>query len=273
MKTVLVHVGNPDDLGERLELAFDLAERLQAHLVGLHTLTPAAMPAPAVGRGASAVVLAEHTERNRKLSAQLQERFRESARRRGLDCEWRAEEGEHLDVLAQHSNYADLMVAALPQRSTLEDHLVGPPIDRLALVASCPVLLVPTAYTAKTTAHRVLVAWKSSRACARALRDATPLLRLAGEITLLSVSEARSGHIGGLDIATVLARRGVRATIRQDFGKGGDVGAELLAHARAVDADLVVMGAYGHSRLRELVLGGATQRALNDSPVPLLMSH
>ncbi|MGE0152142.1 MAG: universal stress protein [Reyranellaceae bacterium] len=273
MKTVLFHVGDAADLETRLEVAFDLAERLQAHLVGLNTLTPASMPAPVIGRGASAVVLAERTERNRRLSAELEERFRGASHRRGLGCEWRAQEGEPLEVVAFHSRYADLVVAGLPRPNTLEEYLVGPPIDRLALVAACPVLLLPAAYGGKTVGRRVLVAWKSSRTCARTLREATPLLRLAEEVTLLTVSEPSLRHVGGLDIATVLARRGVTATIRQDFGKGGDAGAEVLAHARAVGADMVVMGAYGHSRLRELVLGGATQRALSDSPLPLLMSH
>jgi len=273
MKTLLVHIGDAADLGSRLELAFDLAERLKAHMVGLHTLTSASMPSAVVGRGASSVVLAEHTAHARKISAELQEKFTEACRRRGLSCEWRAEEGEPVDVLARHSSYADLVMAALPQRSGLEEYLVGPPIDRLALVSSCPALMVPTAYTQTTTAHRALVAWKSGRTCSRALRDALPLLRLAEEVTVLTVSEPDTRHIGGLDITVVLARNGVTATIRQDFGKGGDAGAELLAHAGAINADMLVMGAYGHSRLRELVLGGATQKALNDSTIPLLMSH
>ncbi len=273
MKTLLLHISGADDLGSRLEVAFDLAERLQAHLVGLQTLTPASMPTAIMGRGASAVLLAERTENNRKLSAALEERFREASRRRGLGCEWRAAEGEPLDVLALHSRYADLAIAALPQPQSLEEYLVGPPVDRLALVAACPTLLLPAAFAGKTAARRVLVAWKSSRTCARALRDATPLLKLAEEVTLLTIDEPGLDRLGGMDIATVLARRGVRATIRHDFGTGGNAGAELLAHAQAINADTIVMGAYGHSRLRELVLGGATQRALSHSPVPLLMAH
>lgn len=273
MKTLLLHIGEAADLGMRLEVAFDLAERLQAHLVGLHTLTPASMPTPVVGRGASTVVLAERTERNRKLSVQLQEAFREKSQRRGLSCEWRSEEGEPLEVLALHTRYADLALAALPKRGTLEEYLVGPAIDRLALVAACPVLMLPVAYAGTTTGRRVLVAWKSGPTCARALREATAILKLADEVTLLTISEPGVAHISGLDVAAVLTRRGIKATIRQDFDRGGDAGAEMLAHAQAINADLIVMGAYGHSRLRELVLGGATQRALNDSPIPLLMSH
>jgi nucleotide-binding universal stress UspA family protein len=274
MKNLLIHIVDASDFETRVELAFDLAERLGAHLVGLHTLTPPSMPEPVIGRGASAVLLAERTERNRKLSADLEARFREASRRRGLPCEWRAEEGEPAAVLALHSRYADLVIATLPQRATFEEFLIGPPIDRLALVVACPVLFVPTAFVQRQTAHRVVVGWKSGRSCARALRDSMPVLRLADEVTIITIRDVDADHLHGAEIATSLARHGVKATVRQDFdSRGGDAGAELLAHAATMNADLVVMGAYGHSRLRELVLGGATQKALNDARIPLLMSH
>lgn len=274
MKTLLMHVAGAADFDTRVELAFDLAERLQAHMVGLHTLTPAAMPAQIVGRGASAALLAERTAASRKLSTELEARFREASRRRGLSCEWRAEEGEPAEVLARHSCYADLVVATLPSADTFEDRLVGPPIDRLALIAACPVLFVPAAFAGRQTGRRIVVGWKSSRPCARALREALPLLRLAGEVTLVTVPEPDIEHLHGADIATVLARQGIKVTVRQDFaGDGADAGATLLAQAAALNADMMVMGAYGQSRLRELVLGGATRRALREAPIPLFMVH
>ncbi len=273
MKTLLMHVADAADFETRVELAFDLAERLQAHMVGLHTLTPASMPAQVVGRGASATLLVERTEANRRQSAELEARFREASRRRGLPCEWRAEEGEPAEVLARQSCYADLVVATLPPAASLEDRLVGPPIDRLALIAASPVLFIPAAYAGRQTGRRVVVGWKSSRPCARALREALPLLRLAGEVTLVTVHEPDIEHLHGADIATVLARQGVKVTVRQDIDTGGDAGAALLAQAAALKADMVVMGAYGHSRLRELMLGGATRRALREAAVPLFMVH
>jgi nucleotide-binding universal stress UspA family protein len=271
MKSLLVHIADRGDLDLVAEIGFDLARRLQAHLAGLHAQSSAAMPAAVVGRGASPVILAEQTETGRKLSQELADGFLEAGRRHGLACEWRIDEGDPLEVLAHQSCFSDLILSALQHSGRFEERLSGAPIGTLPMRAACPVLLVPSAYTGRTVGQRILIAWKCEQVCARALRDATPLLQLADEAVLLSIGGQDLGPLS--KVAAMLKRKNIKVRMRHEPEGDSDAGAEILAQAQAMDADMIVMGAYGHSRLRELVLGGATRRALNDSQIPLLMSH
>src|SRR5262249_16615355 len=149
--------------------------------------------------------------------------------------------------------------------------------ERLILGAGRPVLVVPYAGRFERIGERVLLAWNASREATRAANDALALLERATKVTVLSVNPRRgpTGHrdIPGADIALHLARHGVRceaSSITTD-----EVGLDdmLLSQAADSDADLIVMGGYGHSRLGELVLGGATRHILRQITVPVLMSH
>jgi len=145
----------------------------------------------------------------------------------------------------------------------------------LALGVGRPVLIVPRYGTFETVGERVLVAWNGSREATRAVHDALPLLKLASSVTVLSIDpEHDTGdRIPGADIALHLARHGVAAEGMSTVGLDISVGDLLLSRAADLGADLIVMGAYGHSRVRELVLGGATRHILQHMTVPVLMSH
>lgn len=146
------------------------------------------------------------------------------------------------------------------------------------LILSCgrPVLLVPYASNERSTGCRVLVAWDGSREATRAVHDALPFMRTAENTTILTVNgvhEFERARIPGADIATVLARHGVRVEVADiETGAGDSVG-EILLSVADNGADLLVMGAYGHARWRELVMGGATRTILRSMTVPVLMSH
>src|SRR5690606_4452572 len=140
-----------------------------------------------------------------------------------------------------------------------------------------PVLLVPYAGRFEAVGRRVLVAWDAGREAARAVRDALPLLKRAEHVEVVSFNPdrpgARHGPIPGADLAAYLARHDVKVHVSQQHGDDIEVGEQILSRAADLHSDLIVMGAYGHSRLRELALGGATRTLLASMTVPVLMSH
>ena len=138
-------------------------------------------------------------------------------------------------------------------------------------------LVVPYAFERRPVGRRVLVAWNASREAARAVSDALPLLKRAGQVDVVAFEPGKSGAAHGeepgADIALYLARHGVKVTVSRVDAPDLDVGNQLLSRAFDLSADLIVMGAWGHSRLRELVLGGVTRTVLESMTVPVLMAH
>jgi nucleotide-binding universal stress UspA family protein len=149
--------------------------------------------------------------------------------------------------------------------------------EQVALASGRPVLIVPYAGHFDNVGRRVLIAWNATREAARAVSDAMPLLTSAELVTVLTIDprEGPHGHgeLPGADIALHLARHGVKAQIERTVSAGMPVGEVLLSRVADLGADLIVMGAYGHSRAREVLLGGATRSVLRSMTVPVLMSH
>jgi nucleotide-binding universal stress UspA family protein len=142
--------------------------------------------------------------------------------------------------------------------------------------AGRPVLLIPYAGTFERCGESVLISWNASREAARAVADALPLLKRAREVNIVSFNPAEGGDWGeipGADIGLWLARHDVRVTVHQCRSKEIDIGNQLLSRAADFGSDLIVMGAYGHSRAYELMLGGVTRTLLRSMTVPVLMSH
>jgi nucleotide-binding universal stress UspA family protein len=138
-----------------------------------------------------------------------------------------------------------------------------------------PVLIVPYIQKAGFSVKRVLICWDGSRASARAVADSLPLIARADNVQVLTVVTGKfdENDVAGADIAEHLARYKLRVELARLPAPDIDVPSAILSHAADVDADLIVMGAYGHSRLRDFVLGGATRGMLQSMTVPTLMSH
>lgn len=138
-------------------------------------------------------------------------------------------------------------------------------------------LIVPYAGRFDNVGRRIVIAWSSTREAARAVSDAMPFLESADLVNVLTIDprEGPDGHgeLPGADIAVHLARHGVKAQIERTVSAGLPVGEVLLSRIADLGADLLVMGAYGHSRVRELLLGGATRSVLRSMTLPVLMSH
>ena len=275
-KTILVHLDVGARTGARLDLACRLAGRFDAHLVGVHALTEIRLPGYAAVMTGQSDQLAEFQAH---AAAELRERsealFRKRVEAAGLTkTEYRASRADALAAVPLHARYADLVVAGQPDArdaSGVEPDFV----ERLLLAAGRPVLVVPYAGSFGDAGKRVLVAWNASREATRALTDSIPLLREAEAVHVIAFDPAAAPHgeVPGADIGLYLARHGIKVTVSQQTAPDVDVGNQLLSRAADIAADLIVMGAWGHSRLQELVMGGVTQTILRSMTVPVLMSH
>lgn len=281
-KDILVALDSGSPARARIELAAALAARFDAHLIGLQTsVAPAAPP----GRGYFEYfdqsllepLYREFAARMRADAERTRQSFEQIARRQSVSAEWRSAGGYPSAAAALHGRYVDLIVVGQPDPDDTEAALFRPLPEEVALAVGRPVLVVPYAGSWSEIGRRVLVAWDASREATRALNDAMPLLAGADAVTVLSIdpSDGPAGHgdIPGADIGLHLARHGVKATTETTVSAGIGIGNTLLSRASDLAADLLVMGAYGHSRARELLLGGATRTVLDSMTVPVLMAH
>lgn len=196
--------------------------------------------------------------------------FLDRCKRTGVRFEWRGKVGSPIDSVSIIGRSADLLVMGQPdpdQASPATDVLYG-----LILAAGRPVLILPHVGDFQHFGKRILLAWNGSREATRATYDALPLLKRAETVTVFSVDPPEGQRIAGTDITTHLARHGVNATTANTVAEDTGVG-DVILSAVARSADMLVMGAWGHSRLRELVFGGATRQVLRKMTVPILMSH
>jgi nucleotide-binding universal stress UspA family protein len=269
-KTILVHVDARPRCAERIALAFTLASRFDAHLIALCALERSRIPSYALAEAGEVLLEIERRRRAETVRAAEAE-FRAAERRAGGKAEWRVSNDDPAAALGVSARYADLVIAGQPEP---EDPFGQAFAGELVLGAGRPVLFVPYAGRFPDAGKRVLVAWNASREAARAVRDALPLLARADAVQVVAFEPGgEHGETPGADIALYLARHGVRATAARDVAPGLDIGSRILSRAADAAADLIVMGAYGHSRLRELALGGATRTLLEAMTVPVLMAH
>jgi nucleotide-binding universal stress UspA family protein len=271
MKTILVHLAYDDGRSRRLGTALSLALAHRAHLIGLFTRSPYVTPPAIVGRGASSAFLRELEAGLRDQEQQLRAEFDEAVSKVAVSAEWLHHDGEVMQGLAYNSYVADLLIVSQTPPETVEDIVTGNRPDHVMLESGCPVLVVPHGNGETEAGRRVLISWTRTREASRTVRSAIPILRRAASVTILTCRATRARP--GEAIKAYLARHDVRAEIRVDFGDNDEVGEIVLAHANEMSADLIVMGAYGHSRLREMILGGTTQHVLSRSVIPVLMSH
>lgn len=273
MKSLLVHLDGTAQGAQRLRVAGELARRFGAHVTALFATTPPllAIPYGDAGGAAIAQVLFElqATWRDRAFSA-----F--EAAGLGADATW-AELGPTAAMpgVAGQALYADLTVLGQFDADA-HDHVLPSDFVSSVLIASGrPALVLPSAVPVGEVGRKVLVAWKPTPSSARALAAALPLLRLAQEVTVLAYGPEPADVQGvPLDVARYLRLQGVHARLqRYDEDPRSDLGELLLSQAADAGADLLVMGCYGHSRARELVLGGATRTVLASMTLPVLMSH
>lgn len=273
-KTILVHIDNGKRCTARLDIALRLAKRFDAHLVGLHALTVAPIPAYAVAEGGHTVIeLAK--QRAIEVAKEAEKAFRSTVQKAGLpNAEWRASPNDAVGAVTLHARYADLVVIGQPEESA-ESGVMPAFAHQIVLTSGRPILAIPYAGKFDTLGERILLAWNGGREATRAATDAMPFLQTAREVTVMAVNPegVAHGEEPGADIGLYLARHGVRVQVAAVKGSRIDAGNQILSRAADLSCDMLVMGAYGHSRLSELVLGGVTRTIFESMTVPVLMSH
>ena len=280
LKDMLVHLDTTRRCAVRMEIAARLAKQHGAHLTGLHVIDipsanyfyGAAMPfVPANPEEIVQRIRAEATE----AAGPVEAAFRDCLRRNGIEGAWRLAEGAPPATVALYGRYADLSVVGQPNRDEPQD--ADAVTVTTVMTSGRPVLAIPFAGEFPTIGERVLVAWNASREAARALNDALPLLLGAKHVTVLAINPQRGlggqGDVPAADIAQHLARHGMKAEAAHTVAKDIADGEALLSYAADIGADLIVAGAYGHSRARELVFGGVTRTLIAEMTAPVLMSH
>ena len=276
-KTILVHVDQSPHAAARIALAVDLAASQQAHLVGSALTGITAEYYRNMNVTFGGPLTQEQLDERKHDAEQALDGFERQARAAGISYERRCSNDEADVGLVQQVRYADLVVL-----SQTDPGLSGPAFfaqlpEHVALHGGRPVLVVPYAGAYHHLDRHALAAWDGSRAATRAVTDALPLLHNSAQVTLAlfeRASNAQPADLPGADIAPYLARHDVRLeVVQQTTHAGFDVGAALLSLAADQGADLLVMGAYGHQRWREILLGGVTRRVLQSMTLPVLMAH
>jgi nucleotide-binding universal stress UspA family protein len=273
-KDILVYADGSKAAKARFDVACSLAASHAAHLTALHVRALPFVPAD-VGGGVPAMVIDWQEQAADELAKQAQQVVDEAGRRNGQAIEWRLVRGDTGPVTLLHSRYADLVVVS-QSATELADASTGDELpEALVMGSGRPALIVPRYGEYPVVGERVLIAWNRTREATRAVHDALPLLTRAKSVTIMEVNPARgeAAHIPGADIATHLARLGIRVEVSSTAAADIDVGDVILSRLSDIGADLLVMGAYGHSRLREYAFGGVTLHIMKHMTVPVLMSH
>jgi nucleotide-binding universal stress UspA family protein len=282
-KTILACLSDLDSCSATLKLAFAIARDQGAHVVALHVRNDPASAIPLVGEGMSSAMIEEMMAVAEKQTAeratQIHAKFDSICAEgevptagvtpceAGFCAEWREVIGGEEEVVANAGRLTDLIVMARP----LPDHDLPSVLSLNAALMETgrPLLLAPPELPA-TVGRHVAVFWNGSAEASRAVAFALPLLEKAEAVSILSAREEES--VAPAELADYLARHGISAKVHS-FVAGGQVGDSLITEAASLGADLVVMGAYTHSRLRQLILGGVTRHILHNAALPVLLSH
>jgi nucleotide-binding universal stress UspA family protein len=255
--------------------AISIAEMFDAHTAAVAFSYDPVIPATAMG-GVPASLIDGQRADNDKAAADAIDRFDAAAKREGLSFESRvisAGVPGAADMFGALARRFDLSVVAQgePNKVAPEDVIV----EGALFGSGRPVVVVPYIQKTGIKLDRIMVAWDASRNAARAAADAMPFLAKAKAIDVVMVASERpkSDELAGADIGQHLARHGLEIEVKRIVATDTGVADTLLSHAADSGADFMVMGGYGHSRLREFVLGGATRDVLSSMTIPVLMSH
>lgn len=276
-KTILAVLQGKDDADRVLDCALPLASRFQAHLIGVHAepipvpyVTPMGFP--------DTDFIAASAELNQQRSNELKALFEARAAREGVSCEWHALEsvsGDSAIGALAAARACDLVVVQQSDPEGASGSLAN--VEALLFESGRPVLFVPYAVSVDPAFSKVLVAWNGTQQAARAVFDALPFIREAKETQILSLDASDTGQqdgaVAGVDIAAALARHGAKVVYASEGSGGVGTGEAIENRIAESGIDLLVMGAYSQSWLKEFFFGGATRTLLQSMPTATLMSR
>ncbi|HEY2134838.1 MAG TPA: universal stress protein [Xanthobacteraceae bacterium] len=274
-KDLVVNLSVGDACDAATDFAVSIASAFEAHLTGIAFTYDPVLADPFYEGMTPSLIDALRSGAENAAKAAVS-KFEEAVRRAGVAGQSRMLDANFVRAADRFGRIArrfDLSVI-----TQAEPHKAGPEgmiIEGALFESGRPVLVVPYIQTDGLALDRVMVGWDGSRNAARAAADAMPFLRRAKRVDVVTISgeHVKSDELPGADIAHHLARHGLQINLERIVAIGTDVANTMLSYAADADADLIVMGGYGHSRLREFVLGGATRGILAAMTVPVLMSH
>lgn len=275
-RTIMVHVDGLEGTAARTRLAVALAGKFDATLIGFSAtalrlpleLYDAALGTVALGPDSAEVDRgAVEAEFARDKAA-----FQQAAKGTRLETDWREAFEEPGVAIIAAATVADLIVLGSGDH-TLLGNLNAPDVGDVVLHTGRPLLVVPARYAGTASGTSIVVAWKNTPQSQRALSDALPFMKSAAKVVLLSVQEKGGGDSSLADAQGFLVRHGIAATTEARVRGKASVEDEIIDFVERQKADLIVSGAYGHTRLREWAFGGVTRGLLDRSPVPCLFSH
>lgn len=275
-KNLLVHIDDSKANAKRLEAAIALAQAHGAHLTGLYVAIEPTLPGNVAAEVPGRLLDMLRQQAAERIAA-AEAAFTKVVERAGLSTDFRSAQcpsSRVPEVVALHARYADLVIIGQPEPEEEAEVDTRVPED-VVLGAGRPALVIPYIGAGKKIGKRILIAWDGGREAARAVNDALPLLEKADSVAVLVINPSRGGHGDqpGADIALHLARHDITVEAQHIEVRDLSTGNALLSRLADEDIDLLVMGAYGHSRLREMVLGGVTREVFQQMTVPVLMSH
>lgn len=264
-----------------LNTAASVAAHFDAHLSGSFVYEPLYLRFPTAYGVYLPPDLDKDKEKGNRRASAAKTAFEKACESHNVkNMDWQFIQGEPLKTLDIQARSVDVLFvtqAEIDRTADVQKKDMDLPA-RLAISSARPVIAVPYDGEFDTFGKRILVAWNGGREATRAVREALPLLRNAEQVLVLAINPESSDYQGlseepGADIGRYLTRHGVNAEVTQTTAKAGNIVETLLSRSADFDADLMCMGAYGHSRLRELALGGVTRRIMREMPIPVLLAH
>lgn len=269
MKTVLLYANDDSGMESRFQAALDVARTFGAHIscVQVTPFDSFIMGDPFGGVYALPSVI----EEVRRAETAHREKIEQRLQMEGVSWDWYRYDGAPAQKVIDRSRLVDLIVLSLPQRGQAYS---GPLsiVGDVALHAGAPALAVPQACRSVELLGPAIVAWNGAPESSNALRLGLPMLKRAAAVHIVTVCEER-GDFPATDAAEYLARHGLNCELHEWPANEGSVAAALRDAAKVLKGGYIVMGAYGHSRLSEMILGGATREMLDYSDVPLVLAH
>jgi nucleotide-binding universal stress UspA family protein len=275
VKDIIVNLSVTTEGGIVGKYAISVAAALQAHLTGVAFIYDPVVPISGAGY-IPADIIETQREDNETAAEVAIKSFNAASNQAGISAEplmTSASLSGAGDQFARMARRFDLAIVgqAQPDTSAMEQ-IVG---ETTLFESGRPMIMVPYIQKMPFKTDNVMICWDGSRTAARAVADAIPIIRKSGrvEIVIVASERGKQDEIEGADIGQHLARHGLKVDVHRISGSNIDVGDALLSHAADSGADLMVMGGYGHSRLREFVMGGATRSIFESMTVPVLISH
>jgi nucleotide-binding universal stress UspA family protein len=275
IKDIVVNLSLSEDGGPAGDYAVSVADAFAAHVTGIAFLFDPIVPVTGTGYIPAEVIETQLSDNQAAAKAAI-DRFAAAASRAGVSAEpltlsaSAAGAGDQFGRIARRFDLA-IVGQAEPESGEVEELIA----ESALFESGRPLIVVPYIQKAPLKLDRVMVCWDGSRPAARAIADAMPLLEKAGKVEVVIVTNERGkeDEIEGADMGQHLARHGLKVDVKRIPGGNIDVADALLSHVADSGTDFMVMGGYGHSRLREFVLGGVTHSILRSMTVPVLMAH